>query len=316
MDIDRRTFLAWSAAAGLALPAGASASSAPRVPRAAPRTICVFSKHLQWLGYRDMAELAAEIGFDGVDLTVRPGGHVLPERVVDDLPRAVEAVRAAGLAVPLITTAITDPRDPLTERILKTASGLGISHYRMGTLGYNAAAGVAGSLESHRPAVRELAQLNAQYRLHGAYQNHAGTNVGGPVWDIWMLLRDLDPAWIGCQYDIRHAVVEGGTAWPLALKLLGPYIQTTAIKDFHWAKDAQGRWRIHNVPLREGMVDFDAYFRLVKELGISGPLSMHFEYPPFEGGPQLSVAERRAQEVPMMRRDLETLRATLARAAL
>ena len=64
--------------------------------------IHVFSKHLQWLDYRGMAEAAAEIGFDGVDLTVRPRGHVLPERVEDDLPRAVEAVRQAGLRVEMI----------------------------------------------------------------------------------------------------------------------------------------------------------------------------------------------------------------------
>ena len=58
--------------------------------------VSVFSKHLQWLDYEAMAELAAEIGFDGVDLTVRPKGHVLPERVDRDLPRAVDAVRKAG----------------------------------------------------------------------------------------------------------------------------------------------------------------------------------------------------------------------------
>lgn len=310
MDITRRTFLAWSAAAGIGLrTAGASPPLA-----STRRPVCVFSKHLQWLGYREMAELAAEIGFDGVDLTVRPGGHVLPERAVDDLPRAVEAVRAAGLTVPLMTTAIVDPDDPATERILRTASELGIRHYRMGYLNYRDERGVAGSLEAHRPAMRGLARLNERYGLHGAYQNHSGTGVGGPVWDLWPLLQELDPRWIGCQYDIRHAVVEGGTSWPLGLKLLAPYVQTTAIKDFHWGKDAQGRWRIVNVPLREGMVDFDEYFEMVGALGIAGPISLHFEYPPFEGlAEPLSTAERRRQEVPFLRRDLASLRAMLAR---
>ena len=31
--------------------------------------ICIFSKHLQWLDYTGMAETAAEIRFDGLDLT-------------------------------------------------------------------------------------------------------------------------------------------------------------------------------------------------------------------------------------------------------
>jgi L-ribulose-5-phosphate 3-epimerase len=42
--------------------------------------ISIFSKHLQWLDYKGMAKVLSEIGFDGTDLTLRPGGHVLPER--------------------------------------------------------------------------------------------------------------------------------------------------------------------------------------------------------------------------------------------
>ena len=99
--------------------------------------ICVFSKHLQWLDYRGMAETAAEIGFDGVALTVRATGHVLPERVEEDMPRAVEAVNKAGLKVYTMTTRINDPEDGYTERILKTASELGVKYYRMGAFRYD-----------------------------------------------------------------------------------------------------------------------------------------------------------------------------------
>ena len=59
--------------------------------------IHIFSKHLQFLNYQDLAEAAAEMGFDGIDLTVRPKGHVLPERVESDMPKAVEAMRKVGL---------------------------------------------------------------------------------------------------------------------------------------------------------------------------------------------------------------------------
>src|SRR5665811_2152902 len=61
------------------------------------RKIHLFSKHLQWLDYSEMATTAKQIGFDGIDLTVRPKGHVLPENVDTDLPKAVEAIRKSGL---------------------------------------------------------------------------------------------------------------------------------------------------------------------------------------------------------------------------
>src|SRR3954466_14686708 len=75
---------------------------------ATPLKVNIFSKHLQFLDYTDMAEVAAQIGFDGIDLTVRPEGHVLPERVETDLPKAIEAMLKVGLTPLLMTTAIED----------------------------------------------------------------------------------------------------------------------------------------------------------------------------------------------------------------
>jgi hypothetical protein len=83
MDISRRTFLAWSAAVGASLPLGefAPLTAAPVPPRAQAQPTVVFTKPLQWLDYDGVAEIAAEAGFNGLDIPVRPGGHVLPERI-------------------------------------------------------------------------------------------------------------------------------------------------------------------------------------------------------------------------------------------
>lgn len=301
---------------GLALAGQAGMAEKPRSGKGGKLPLCIFSKHLQFLDYDAMAETAAEIGFDGVDLTVRPGGHVLPERVEEDLPRAVEAVRKADLEVNMMTTRITDPDDPHTEPILKTAGRLGIGYYRMGYLSYKEELGVARTLESYKPQFRELAALNREYGLHGAYQNHSGTRVGGPVWDVWLLIKDLDPRWMGCQYDVRHAVVEGGRSWPLGLKLLSAHIKITAIKDFRWARIG-GAWKVQNCPLGEGMVDFKTYFEMVKELRIEGPVSVHFEYPmPADSEEKLSLRQQRQKTVAVMKKDLETLRSMLKEAGL
>ena len=109
----RRDFMATAAAAATA--AGGATAAAPGRP-----IVCVFSKHLAKLDYDQLGRAAHELGFDGVDLTVRPGGHVVPERVAEDLPRAVEAIRSHGVEVPLITTAITSASDPSARAILST----------------------------------------------------------------------------------------------------------------------------------------------------------------------------------------------------
>lgn len=270
--------------------------------------ISIFSKHLQWLDYPEMAETAAELGFDGVDLTVRPGGHVLPERVTQDLPRAVKAVRDAGLEIPMISTAVTAADEEHTEAILKTAGELGIQNYRMGWIPYNKKISIPENLELFKERLTRLASLNKQYEIKADYQNHSGTSFGASAWDLWYVLNDIDNEWIGCQYDIRHATVEGANSWPLGLELVSPYIGTMDIKDFHWVKK-EGGWQIKNVPLGEGMVDFNLFFEMLKQFSINAPLSIHYEYP--LGGAEhgaTSLSIRREKVLNGIQKDLKTLR--------
>lgn len=288
-------------------------ASAPHVrPGRADRPVCIFSKHLQFLDYDGAAETAAAMGFDGVDLTVRPGGHVHPQNVERDLPRAVEAFRRAGLETPMMATAVTAVDDPHAETVLRTAADLGIRYYRMGYLHYDESAPLPETLDAYRARFERLADLNERLGLQGAYQNHDGDMVGSPVWDLHRLVDGLDPAAVGVQYDVRHATVEGAHAWPLGMRLLAPYIRTTVIKDFAW-EERNGRWLVRNVPLGEGAVDFGAYFDLVRDLDVAGPISLHVEYEL----PEHDDLERRTRETAAhIARDLDRLRRYLAEAGL
>ena len=316
--LSRREFVSRAAVAGLtigALGTASRAAAASTSPRREPElVIAVFSKHLQWLPFADVGPVIAESGFRAVDLTVRPGGHVLPERVEDDLPRAVETLRRSGLTVPMITTAITDARDPMTRRVLATARKLGVSHYRMGYWTFPPDVAPLQALREMKPRAMALASLNRELGIRGGYQNHVGTRVGGSVWDLGVILEGIEPDGLGVQYDIRHAVAEGGESWPVTLRMIAPHIDTIAVKDFHWARRADGRWQPRSVPIGDGMVSFPAYLRQLLARGPLPPTTVHFEYPPLEmdggGGP-----ERRRQTVEGMRRDLTRFRQLLADAS-
>lgn len=307
--ITRRAFITRSglAAAGTTLGANALSAGVPREWSSpdTPWDIYFFSKHLQFLDYREAAEACALAGMKGADLTVRPGGHVLPENVERDLPRAVQAFREAGLDIVMMATGITDPEDPLTGRILQTASDLGIRYYRMGYYHYDEALPVVDNLERIKVRVNGLARLNEQYGIHGAYQNHAGNYFGAAVWDLWEVIRELDPQWTGCQYDIRHATLEGPGTWPLGLRLLKDHIRCLVVKDFTWNME-NGRALEVNVPIGEGLVDFKSCFRLLEELRIHGPVTMHLEYEMFPDR-EMTTAEMKDHAIGLMKKDLKAL---------
>jgi len=111
---------------------GVWSSKAGASQSAGPLQIVYFSKHLQWLNWQQMAETAKELGFDGLDVTVRQGGHVEPARVQEDLPKVAKIVRQAGLSIPMITAGIVDVDSPDAEAIIRTASEAGITRYRWG----------------------------------------------------------------------------------------------------------------------------------------------------------------------------------------
>jgi sugar phosphate isomerase/epimerase len=307
--IKRRDFLRTSALAGAGIVAAPALRGNPVRPistSADPWRIHFFSKHLQFLDYAEAADACVQAGMNGADLTVRPGGHVLPENVEHDLPRAVKAFRDAGLAIEMMASGITDSEDPLTEKVLQVASDHGIKFYRLGYYKYDPALSMVNNLERIKVQMNGLAKLNEKYKIHGAYQNHAGSNFGAPVWDLWEVLRDMDPMWTGCQYDIRHATAEGNRAWPLGLRLLKDYIHCIVIKDFKWG-ERDGKAYEVNVPVGEGIVDFSAYFSMVKELGVKGPITIHLEYPMFPEK-DMTIAQQKERAIHLMRKDLNALK--------
>ncbi len=306
----RRRFLQQTVLAAGALPLiPAVFAESPASTDVSLPDVHIFSKHLQFLNYADMADAAASIGFNGVDLTVRPEGHVLPERVEDDLPKAVDALKKAGLPPKLMVTAVGDAANAVDVRVLKTAAKLGFQLYRMKWYQYDQKQSIPESIQQFQRQLQALSELNNTLKLTGCYQNHAGTLVGASVWELWEMLKTADPGHMGVQYDIRHATVEGGLSWPNGVRLLLPHIKTIAIKDFRWEKNAAGKWVVENVPLGEGMVDFKTYFTALKKANLRVPISLHIEYPmggAENGATRLSIPQN--EVFTAMKRDYKRLK--------
>ncbi len=278
MKSSRRNFIKTASVASAGVVANPSLfASQQSIQETNTFPICVFTKCLHFLDYPQLGETLAKIGFNAAELTVRNKGHVLPEKVETDLPRAIKTLQQSGVSVPMMVSGINDPEDPLTERVLGTASEHGVEYYRMGYLRYDRKKTIMENLDAHKRVFDKLEKLNRKYGIQGCYQNHAGTGVGAPLWDLYWLLKDFDPEHIGVQYDIRHAVVEGARSWPLGLDLLSPWIKTSAIKDHIW-KTLNGKAELEYAPLGHGTVDFDSYFEESIKHKIIGPTTIHYEY--------------------------------------
>ena len=277
--LSRRTFLAQSALASAALALAPRSTFAATAPATKPRfPLIAFSKPFQTLDAEQTAAYVAEIGWDGIECPVRAKGQIEPERAPDLLPAFTAALRRRGLDLHIATTDITSVSQKHAETTLRALAQNGIKRLRLGSWRYDLKRSPADQLKEIAPALRDIAAACKDLGLQAGFQNHSGRNwVGAPIWDVFSIIRDLDPAHMGMCFDIGHATIEGGLSWPIEAKLIAPYYTAVYVKDFLWKKNAKGVWVDSWCPLGEGMIN-RSFLTELKASAYNGPISQHHEY--------------------------------------
>jgi sugar phosphate isomerase/epimerase len=275
--------------------------------------LVMFSKHLAPLPIDGAADVIHELGFDGVDLTVRPAGHVLPEDVTAGLPAAVETFRSRGLAVPMITTGVTSA-DNAAEAIFRAAAGCEIRSLKLGYWTYRPFGTLMGQIDAARRDLDGIERLAAATGVCACVHTHSGDFLSATDAGLYLLLRDRDPQFVAAYLDPGHMTVEGGLGgWQQGIDLLQDRIRLVAVKDFGWVRtDAGGSasWRPLMVPLEEGIVRWPEVFARLHQVGFDGVVSLHSEYQGSHSWRDLSLEEL----IDQTRADLHYLRPVIDKA--
>ncbi len=274
--ISRRSFLKNSAAVlscsvlqPIANAASAAATAAPKGPE-----FSVFSKHFLGIPTEQMGEILAGLGVGGIEAPIRPGGHVEPAKVEDELPKFVETLKPFGVKITMLTSGINSVSSAThTEAVLRTAKKLGIPRFRMNWYNYDNKKPVWPQFDEVRPQLKDLVALSKEIGILPCYQNHSGAKLmGAGIWDIALLMRDYPREDLAWAFDIMHATIEGSTSWPTEVALVADRIGMAFFKNFSW----EGRGH-KPAPLGEGVVG-KAYVDQLKSLGYAGPVCLHIEH--------------------------------------
>lgn len=274
-------------------------------------TFVMFAKHLQEWPLERAAAAVKTLGFDGLDLTVRPGGFVLPEQVTAALPQAMRVISDAGLTVPMLTTAVTSADDPATEPLLAAAAAAGVPELKLGYHTYREFGQYRAAVEQAKRDVEALAPLLARHGVRGNLHIHSDRFVTANPAVVHWLLEGTDPHHLGAYIDPGHMVIEGGKdVWRQGLELLAERTNLMAVKSMTWLPDGNGRLRDRMVPLEQGLVDWTLVFRLLAQIGFDGTVSLHSEYQGGHSWRDLTVD----QVVEQTAADFAYLKGCLARA--
>jgi len=294
MAITRREILAGIAAAGLAAaqqqPPATTPSTGtpdgPRVPRPRtppkPRTtpvVCLYSQHLIKVEYEAVGMVLRELGFDGCDLAVVPGSHIPPERAGSDLMRGIEAISGVGLEVPIISTSVTSGNDPNGRQILGIAGFMGIPLIRPGYWKYGHTPNRDVRLAEVQREILGLASIARAYNIATALHNSSGDCVGAGLTDFNGILRNIDPRWVGYDFDPGFATETAGVdAFGGLMGMAMPKLKAVTVCDVTWNRDKPEAREARPCPLGEGLVDWRQFFTALARARFVGPITIQVRY--------------------------------------
>jgi sugar phosphate isomerase/epimerase len=271
--------------------------------------LMVFSKHLTPMPLQEAARSLCAMGISSIDLTVRPGGHVEPTRVEDDLPVVSEVLAGEGVSIGMISTGIIDASLAENERVLRVAAGLGIKFFKLGYFSYQGFGSLRRARDEAAMRLRDVAALASEVGIQGGFHNHSDRFLGASLWDIDFILQKVESQAVGLYFDPAHAVVEGGSAgWEMGLDLLQERVVMLALKDYRWVDVGHGyagarRHAVQFCPFLEGNVPWAKVWKHLHSVGFNGPVSFHSEYQgahAFRDLTSVQVLEQTSQDLEFM----------------
>lgn len=294
-SLGRRDFMRLAALSGVAASSiSACETFGTETPSETKDVFCAFTESFQDWPIEKVCQKFKAAGLDGLDLTVRPGGHIDPKDAKAKLGPAMAAAKKHGVEISMLSTAITDA-DAVGETILGTCGELGIPRIKLGYYRIARFGKLLAEIDDTRRRLEGVAKLARKHGVLPCVHIHSGEMIpaSGPV--AYLLLRDISPEEVGAYVDPMHMTVEGGIGgWRQSLDLLAPWIAISSLKNCMWQpqpRDDRGQipWRVKKCPLADGVAPIPDYLQALRDLDYRGLYTLHSEYCDRNSWKQLTI---------------------------
>ena len=243
--------------------------------------IVLNSKFFSGLPVPEVGGKALELGYDGIDVCVRPGHPVHPGNAAAELPKAVAAWAQQGLSCPLVTAAtdFVDPAAPGAESLYAACAEAGVPRLKTGFWRFAPGGDYWRAVDAARRNLEGFARLSEKHGVQTCYQVHSGACIGSNCAGLMHLIRGFDPRLVGAYPDLGHLALDGED-WEMGLAMVRDHLSVVGIKDAMYRREPERRppWNHCFVKVGEGCVDWDRCLGILSGFGFDGPLTVHTEY--------------------------------------
>lgn len=247
-------------------------------------TFSVFTKPWK-MPLPELGEHVAGLGFDAIELPVRPGYQVEPENVARGLPEAARILARSGVRI----ASVAGPTDEATVLACAEA-GVPIirTMARVGPAGYLAS---VAALQAEYTAL--LPALERTGVVIGV-QNHCDRFVTNAV-GLRDLLAPFEPRHVAAVWDAAHEALNGMDP-DMALEVVWPHLCMVNLKNAFWQRttgpEAEvATWRHYWTSGRQGLASWPRVIAELRRRGYSGTICLPAEYTDEEAVDRLIVED-------------------------
>ncbi len=221
-----------------------------------------------------LAKYISELGFDGIELPVRPGYPVTPENVSDGLPAAVKVLAEHGLKI----ASIAGPTD---EKTMAACAEAGVPVIRICVGTRSDESYMAGEARLQRE-FEALVPLLDRYGVTLGCQNHYGTHDVVNAMGLRHLVEKFDPKHVAAVWDAGHTGLQGESP-ESAIDIVWSHLCMVNLKSAYWRRTngpeaEHAEWSAHWTTGRHGKANWPAVAKELRKRGYSGAVCLTAEY--------------------------------------
>lgn len=234
----------------------------------------VFTKPWPQLEAPALGALVRELGFDLIELPVRPGFQVEPANAGRDVPRFARALAAAGVGIASVA-------GPAEEPVLSACAEAGIPLVRV-MYGVGKEEGYLAAEARARADLERLVPLCERHGVRVGVQNHSGRFLAPHALALARLLAGLPAAQVGAIWDAAHNALEGEQT-DFAVEIVWPHLLMVNLKNgyrrqVNGPEAEHADWRIYWTDGRHGVCSWPAVATALRARGYGGVICLTAEY--------------------------------------
>jgi sugar phosphate isomerase/epimerase len=226
------------------------------------------------------------MGFDGVELPVRPGFQVEPENVTAGLPEAARILGDAGVRI----VSIAGPTD---EPAIAACAEAGVPIIRI-CQGMNDPDGYLAAERKVQEQYDALLPLLDRYGVTLGVQNHCDLQVPNAL-GLRRLIEKYDPRHVAAVWDPAHCALDGERP-ELAVDIVWSHLCMVNLKNAVWVRKDEpdaghATWRHTWTAGREGLCPWPTVVAELRKRAYTGPVCLTAEYSDREAVDRLIVED-------------------------